>query len=55
MKSMIISIPPIEQQHRIVKKVDELMTLCDQLKSSLSDTQTTQLHLADAIVKQTVN
>jgi len=54
MKSMIISIPPIEQQHRIVKKVDELMTLCDQLKSRLSAAQTTQRHLADTIVEQAV-
>ena len=47
--------PPKEEQHRIVKKVDELMTLCDQLKTRIIDAQTTQLHLADAIVKQAVN
>ena len=28
----IIGIPPINEQHRIVAKVDELMTLCDQLE-----------------------
>lgn len=46
--------PPLEEQHRIVAKVDELMALCDQLKARLSDAQTTQLHLTDAIVEQAV-
>lgn len=44
--------PPLEEQHRIVAKVDELMALCDQLKVRLADAQTTQLHLTDAIVEQ---
>jgi type I restriction enzyme, S subunit len=48
----IVPIPPLEEQHRIVAKVDELMALCDQLKTRLSDAQTTQLHLTDAIVEQ---
>jgi len=47
--------PPLLEQHRIVKKVDELLTLCDQLKDKLSDAQTTQLQLAETIVKQAVN
>jgi type I restriction enzyme S subunit len=46
--------PPLEEQQRIVAKVDELMALCDQLKARLSDAQTTQLHLTDAIVEQAV-
>lgn len=45
-------IPPLEEQHRIVAKVDELMALCDQLKARLTDAQTNKLHLADAIVEQ---
>ncbi|MFQ3186996.1 MAG: type I restriction enzyme S subunit [Marinomonas primoryensis] len=44
--------PPLEEQHRIVAKVDELMAICDQLKVSLSEEQTTQLNLADALVEQ---
>jgi len=43
-------VPPLAEQHRIVAKVDELMTLCDQLKAQLNNAQTTQLHLADAVV-----
>lgn len=48
-------LPPQEEQHRIVKKVDELMTLCERLKANLSEAQTIQLHLADAMVSQAVN
>jgi type I restriction enzyme S subunit len=51
---LFIAIPPLEEQHRIVAKVDELMALCDQLKTRLSDAQTTQLHLTDAIVEQAI-
>jgi len=49
-----LPLPPLEEQQRIVAKVDELMTLCDQLKASLTDAQTTKLHLTDAIVEQTL-
>ncbi|MDN3381937.1 restriction endonuclease subunit S [Pseudoalteromonas sp. APC 3358] len=45
-------IPPLEEQHRIVAKVDELMALCEQLKARLTDAQTTKLHLTDGIVEQ---
>ncbi|MCU8063387.1 restriction endonuclease subunit S [Shewanella sp. SM55] len=51
---LIFTMPSLTEQHRIVAKVDELMALCDQLKARLSDAQTTQLHLTDAIVEQAV-
>ena len=50
-----VCFPPVPEQHRIVAKVDELMALCDQLKSRLSDAQTTQLHLADALVERAIS
>lgn len=53
-ESIQFGLPPLEEQHRIVAKVDELMALCDQLKARLADAQTTQLHLTDAIVEQAV-
>ena len=51
---MVIPLPPLPEQHRIVAKVDELMAICDTLKARLNDAQTTQIQLADAIVEQAV-
>lgn len=51
LRGMIVPIPPLIEQHRIVAKVDELMALCDQLKARLSDAQTSQLNLADALTE----
>jgi type I restriction enzyme S subunit len=45
-------LPPLEEQHRIVAKIDELMALCDSLKARLNQAQTNQLLLTDAIVEQ---
>ncbi|MEM9280255.1 MAG: restriction endonuclease subunit S [Verrucomicrobiota bacterium] len=49
-----LPLPPAAEQHRIVAKVDELMTLCDQLKASLATAQATQLNLADSLVEQAI-
>jgi type I restriction enzyme S subunit len=54
LENAIISLPPLAEQHRIVAKVDELMSLCDALKARIAAAQTTQLQLADAIVEQAV-
>ena len=51
---MLIPVPPLAEQHRIVAKVDELMALCDQLKASLATAQATQLNLADSLVEQAI-
>ncbi|GLT14252.1 restriction endonuclease subunit S [Vibrio algivorus] len=48
---MVLALPPKQEQHRIVAKVDELMAICDDLKSKLAQSQQTQLHLTDAIVE----
>lgn len=48
---LILPMPSLAEQNRIVAKVDELMTLCDQLKERLSDAQSIQNNLADTIVK----
>lgn len=47
-------LPPKEEQARIVAKVNELTGICEQLKVCLKESQSTQLHLTDAIVEQAV-
>ena len=54
LRKLVIAIPPIGEQHRIVAKVDELMALCDTLKARLNDAQTTQIQFADTIVEKAV-
>jgi type I restriction enzyme S subunit len=50
-----IPIASLEQQHRIVAKVDELFALCDQLKARLQAASETQLTLTEALVEQALN
>lgn len=54
MRAFVICLPPKMEQDRIVDKVNELLGLCELLKSSLKDFQSTQLYLTDAIVEQAV-
>jgi type I restriction enzyme S subunit len=49
-----VALPPLAEQRRIIAKVNELITLCDALKAGLAEAQTTQTHLADAIVERAV-
>jgi type I restriction enzyme S subunit len=53
-EELLVPIAPLEEQHRIVIKVNELMTLCDALKTQLNTAQSTQLQLADAMADQAV-
>jgi type I restriction enzyme S subunit len=50
--TVLIPVMSPKEQVRIVAKVYELMALCEQLKARLVDSQTTQLHLADAVVEE---
>jgi type I restriction enzyme S subunit len=54
LKQLPVAIPPLAEQQRIVAKVDELMDLCDALKTRIAEAQTTQIHIADAIVEEAV-
>lgn len=52
---MPVALPPINEQHRIVQKVDELMALCDRLKARLGEAGETRAQLAETVVKQAVS
>ena len=54
MEKLVVAIPPLSEQHRIVAKVDELMAVCAKLKSAIKESQQTQFLLADAITEQTI-
>ena len=50
--NLLVPVAPLPEQRRIVEKVDELMVICDALKSAIKEAQQTQLLLADAITEQ---
>ena len=50
LRNTMCPLPPLAEQLRIVAKVDELMTICDQLKEKLQQSQETQIQLTDALV-----
>lgn len=53
-RGIFLPMPPLNEQKRIVNKVKELTSICDQLKAHLNESQATQLHLTDTIVEQAV-
>ena len=54
LRNLVMALPPIAEQHRIVTKVDELMALCDQLKSRITQAGQLQKKLADVVVEQAI-
>lgn len=50
----VYPLPPLAEQHRIVAKVDQLMTLCDQLKTRLTQARQLNEQLASTLVEQAV-
>ena len=43
------------EQNRIVNKVDELMALCDELKSRIQEASNKQRQIADVLVSQALH
>jgi type I restriction enzyme, S subunit len=50
--SVLIPLPPLAEQHRIVAKVDALMALCDRLVASLIDAGAIRRRLLDALLAE---
>jgi len=53
-ETTVVPVPPLPEQHRIVAKVDQLMTLCDQLKARLNQARQVHEQLAGALVEHAV-
>ena len=51
MIKIVIPLPPLAEQHRIVAKVDQLMALCDQLEAQLTTTQSDSRRLLEAVLR----
>jgi type I restriction enzyme, S subunit len=51
-KLIPVPVPSVEEQKRIVAKVDQLIALCDHLETSIRDKSEIAERYANAIVKQ---
>jgi len=52
LKNMLIPLPPLAEQYRIVTKVDQLMTFCDELEASLKTADATRKRLLEALLAE---
>jgi type I restriction enzyme S subunit len=50
LSNLIVPLPPLAEQRRIVARVDALMALCDRLEASLSESEHTRRRLLDALL-----
>ena len=55
LNEVLIPLPPLAEQHRIVAKVDELMALCDRLEARLTTRQTESRRLLEAVLHDALN
>jgi type I restriction enzyme, S subunit len=50
-ETLLVPVPPLAEQHRIVAKVDELMALVDRLKADLAEARARQARLATTLIE----
>jgi type I restriction enzyme S subunit len=51
-ESLLFPVPPLAEQRRIVSKVDELMSLCDELEKQLTSAAAMRLSLLEATLQE---
>lgn len=52
LKTVVVPVPPIDEQLHIVAKVADLMALCDQLDARLAGANTARSRLLDALISE---
>lgn len=55
LKEILVPLPPLAEQQRIVAKVDELMSLCNLLEIQLSEAKAKSVTLLDTMIRQALN
>ena len=55
LKEIPVVLPPIPEQRRIVKKANDLIDLCDQLKARLNQASNIRRKMANAVVEQDIH
>ena len=55
MNDILVALPPLEEQQRIVAKVDELMQLCDQLEQQQNLSTEAHEQLVDLLLNALTN
>jgi type I restriction enzyme S subunit len=54
LRNLIIGLPPIEEQKRIVEKIDQLMLLCDKLEAERNSKNKLQLQINSAAINNLI-
>ena len=54
-ETLLVPLPPLAEQERIVAKADELMALCDQLETQLNTTETDSRRLLEAVLHEALS
>lgn len=55
LKNMLIPLPPLEEQRRIVAKVDELISICDQLEVQITETELDSRRFLEAVLNEALS
>lgn len=55
LRNMLIPLPPLAEQHRVVAKVEELTDLCDQLEKAINENTVKRHELREAMLYHALN